>query len=142
MEIQTRIFPNDVLEILSSNGSMKRSELANVLDCSTSTISRKINRLIKDGENIGFNHHGLFIVKSGDIDNINNADLALDWHQRICNSLVMWAKRGGNNKRVAIEARKLLRSNLSIEERKSLKQQLLLTTRVLDAIALDAELIE
>jgi len=140
--MQTLIFPNDVLEILSSNGSMTRGEIANVLDCSTSTISKKISKLIKDGENIGFNHHGLFLVKSEDIDNFNNADLALEWHQRICNSLVMWAKRGGNNKRVAIEARKLLRSNLSIEERKSLKQQLLLTTRVLDAIALDAELIE
>jgi len=138
--MQERILPNDVLEILSANGQTTRGEIARSLDCCTATITKKINRLIKDGENIGFNKQGLFIVNRDDVDSLDDADLVLEWQRRICNSLVMWAKRGGNNKKVAIEARKRLHEELSREERKSLKQQLLLATRVLDAITLDDEL--
>lgn len=140
--MQERVFPNDVLQILSANGQTTRREIAQALDCCTATITRKINQLVKDGENIGFNKEGLFLVNREDIQSVGDADLILEWQNRICNSLVMWAKRGGNNKRVAIEARKRLHAELSKEERKALKQQLLLAARVLDAIALDDELSE
>jgi len=137
-----QVLPSDVLSILESRDQATRAEIAEQLECCPGTVSHKISRLVKDGENIGFNKAGLFLQNKEDITNDNNADLAMQWTNRIFNSLKMWARRGGNHKSVAIAARRRLAKELTKEERKALKGELLLINRVIDATDLDEELQE
>ncbi len=137
-----RILPTDVLAELEKRGQATRAELAESLECSEETISRKVAVLIKDGENIGFDKAGLFVQHKEDASSKDGADRARIWMARIINSLKMWAQRGNNQKAVAIEARKRFASELTREERNRLKGNLLLIGRVVDAVNLDEELQE
>lgn len=139
---EAKVLPTDVLNILEREGQITRTIIARELECSSGTVSRKVRRLIKDGENIGFDKEGLFIQHPEDIKNPANVDRARAWTDRVFNTLIMWAHRGNNQKKVAIEARKRFAGELTYEERKTLKSHLLLIGRVVDAINLDEELQE
>lgn len=135
------ILPNDVLIALEDfGGSAKRADIAQRLECSEGTVSRKVAQLIKSGENIGFDRDGLFIQHPKDVHSMNGYDRAAAWRDRIVVSLIMWSKRGNNHKPVAISARKRFAKELTREERNTLKSQLLLISRVVDAVNLDEEL--
>ena len=64
----------------------------------------------------------------------------MKWVDRITSSLIMWAHRGNNHRPIAIEARKQIASKLTKDERERLKSNLLLITRVVDAVQLDEDL--
>ena len=135
------IYPSEVLTALeNSGGQATRQDVAAALGCSTGTITRKVASLIKSGENIGFDVKGLFIQNVEDVANQEGYDRASAWTQRVVNSLIMWAKRGNNHKPVAIAARKQFAKELTVNERKMLKSNLLLISRVVDAVDLDEEL--
>lgn len=136
------VFPSEVLSTLENEfgGKAKRHQLASRLECSEGTISRKVAQLIKDGENIGFDKDGLFLQAPSDMEDRDASDRAAAWRNRIINSLKMWARRGNNHKPIAIAARKQFSKELTKEERKSLKANLLLIARVVDAVDLDEEL--
>ena len=138
----TKVLPNDVLEVLEGtyDGHATRKQLALSIGCSIGTISRKIAVLIVGGENIGFDRSGVFIQHKEDMTDKKKVDRADAWRGRIIASLVMWAKRGNNHKPIAIEARKQFAKKLTTDERKLLKANLLLITRVVDAVDLDEEL--
>lgn len=141
-EKQKRVSPTDVLTELENQGHATRGEIAAIIGCSEGTVSRKVSRLIKDGEDIGFDKNGLFIQHKGDATTEAGAELARAWINRIVNSLVMWAHRGNNHRPIALEARRRFAQELTQEERKLLKGQLLLIGRVVDAVDLDEELQE
>ncbi len=135
------VYPSDVLEELQKRGgSATRAEIAQGLDCSTGTISRKISMLVKDGENIGFGRRGVFLQTAEEMNDKDNRDRARTWTKRIVASLIQWAYRGNNHKPVAIAARKAFSQELTRDERKSLRESLLLIMRVVDAIDLDEDL--
>lgn len=137
---KAKILPVEILDTLKSNGQMTREQIAEEHDCCPSTIGRKVKELIHDGENIGFNQYGYFLLNKGDIQSQEDAEMAMAWTNRVITVLKGWAKRGNNHKSIAIESRKRLGNELDREERKILKQQLLLINRVVDAIDLDEEL--
>lgn len=137
-----RVSPADVLTELENQGRATRGEIAAALDCSEGTVSRKVAQLIKDGEDIGFDRNGLFIQHKGDGQTQDGAELARAWTNRIVNSMVMWAHRGNSHRPIAVEARRRFAQELTQEERKLLKGQLLLIGRVVDAVDLDEELQE
>ena len=137
-----RVLPADVLAELENQGHATRGEIAAIIGCSEGTVSRKIARLIKDGEDIGFDRKGLFIQHKGDGVTKNGSELARSWINRIVNSLVMWAHRGNNHRPIAIEARRRFAQELTQDERRLLKGQLLLIGRVVDAVDLEDELQE
>ena len=138
MAKNAEILPSDVLVELKARGRTTRRELANALGCSKGTISRKIAVLVMKGENIGFDREGLFIQT--DIDYKEDGFLTRKWVDSITHHLEMWATRGNNHRAVAIEVRKRFAKELSRQERDKLKDQLLLISRVIDAVNLDEEL--
>jgi len=138
--MKPKILPIQVLEILQREEHTTRAIIAEELDCSTATISKKVARLIKDGENIGFDKEGLFIYNKADMAEKGNANHAWIWGKRIVSSLTMWAQRGNNTRTVLIEARRRFSKELTFNERKQLKSNLLMITRVVDAVDLDEEL--
>lgn len=138
--MKQRILPTDVLEVLEKEVHTTRQKIAQKLDCSTATISKKVAKLVEDGENIGFDKYGLFIYQKDDMGDRQNAADARNWGRRIINSLTMWAKRGNNTRPVLVEARRRWGKELSREERGQLKSNLLMITRVVDAVELDEEL--
>ena len=143
MEREEQVLASDVLNELEKRGQATRREIADTLECSEGTVSRKVAELIKDGEGIGFDRTGLFIQHKDDIIGDNSeADRARSWMNRVYNSLKMWAQRGNNHKQIAIEARKRFAKELTRQERESLKNQLLMISRVVDAVNLDEELQE
>ncbi len=138
---QETVYPNDVLVALEeNNGSATRAQLGTMLGISEGTVSRKVAKLIKAGENIGFDKSGLFIQSKSDMHDPEEYDRAKAWTQRVVASLQMWAKRGNNHKPIAIEARKVFAKQLNADERQMLKSNLLLIARVVDAVDLDEEL--
>ena len=137
---KAKVLPIDVLDMLKANGQITRAKIASELNCHPLTVTGKVSRLIKDGENIGFNRKGLFILNKKDVQSQEDAELAMGWNNHVINVIKMWIRRGNNHRSVAIEARKRLGKELTLDERKILKQQLLLITRVVDAIDLDEEL--
>lgn len=138
--MKQKVLPADVLAVLVSEGRATRAEIAEELKCSTATISKKVAKLIEDGENIGFDSDGLFYFANDDMAKKENADDERNWVRRIVNSLQMWATRGNNTRKVAIEARRRWGKELTSDERKFLKSNLLMITRVVDAVELDEEL--
>ncbi len=128
------VYPNDVLTILKRDKKSKRSTIATELDCCVNTISRKVTKLVEDGENIGWDGKGYIYLEA------DNGDGVRAWNHRIFHSLKRWAKQGKNHKPVAIEARKRFGKELTRDERSNLKQELLLITRVIDAVDLDEDL--
>ena len=140
--MKQKILAANVLETLEKTGRATRSEIAIELDCSAATVSKKVAILIKDGENIGFDKYGLFIHNKADMKEKENADHEKIWGKRIINSLIMWACRGNNTKPILIEARRQFGKELTLDERKQLKSNLLMITRVVDAVNLDEELRE
>lgn len=138
--MKERISSSEVLEILEQVGHTTRANIADELSCSSSTISKKIANLIKDGENIGFDKYGLFIYNQNDMENKQNAEDTRVWGNRVVKSLAMWAQRGNNVRPILIQARRKWGKELSKDERKILKSNLLLITRVIDAIDIDEEL--
>ena len=140
MGMEQKVFPSEILAILEREGQATRKEISSEIGCSIETVSRKVATLIKDGENIGFDRSGLFLQNAEDVDNVESVDQMKKWTNRIYNTLMIWAKRGNNQKAVAIEARKRIAGELSKEERAKLKDELLLITRVIDATNLDEEL--
>lgn len=138
--MKEKVSANDVLENLQRTGRATRLEIAKELDCSTATVSKKVATLIKDGENIGFDNSGLFIYNQSDMDERDNAEHEQAWGQRIVASLAQWARRGNNTRSILIAARRRFGKELSQEERKQLRSNLLMITRVVDAVDLDEEL--
>ncbi len=138
--MKEKISANDVLESLKRTGSATRFEIATELKCSTATISKKVARLIKDGENIGFDKSGLFIYNKEDMADRENALHETNWGDRVVSSLLQWARRGNNTRPILIAARRQFGKELTKEDRKSLKASLLMITRVVDAVDLDEEL--
>ena len=135
-----KIFPHEVLEILKEKHHVKRKDIAEILECSTATVSKKINKLVKGGENIGYNNSGVFILNKTDIKDDTNRDLARKWLDHVINVLQMWAHRGNNHKAIALEVRKRFPKELNNKELTEFKGGLLLVTRAVDAILLDKEL--
>lgn len=138
--MKQKVSPSDVLDLLEKYEHITRAQVAEELDCSSATISKKVAKLIKDGENIGFDRQGLFIYNKSDMEVKENAETQLNWNRRIVTSLTGWAQRGNNNRPVLIEARRRFGKELTLDERKQLKSNLLMITRVVDAVNLDEEL--
>ena len=138
--MKEKVLANDVLELLKRTVRATRAEIAKELDCSTVTISKKVAVLIKDGENIGFDNSGLFIYSKADMTEKENAENEQNWSRRIVASLAQWARRGNNTRPILIAARKEFGKELSSDERKQLRSNLLMITRVVDAVDLDEEL--
>lgn len=138
--MKEKILANDVLESLKRTGNATRFEIATELDCSTATISKKVAQLIKDGENIGFNKSGLFIYNKEDMADRDSALHEQNWGNRVVSSLAQWARRGNNTRPILIAARRQFGKELTKDERKLLRANLLMITRVVDAVDLDEEL--
>ena len=138
--MRQRILPADVLQILERDGQTTRAKIAEELKCSSVTVSHKVAKLIKDGENIGFGKDGLFIYGREDMADQTSAEQAWKWGNRIVNSLQMWAQRGNNTRPILLEARRRWGKELTRDERMQLRSNLLLMTRVVDAVNLDEEL--
>jgi DNA-binding MarR family transcriptional regulator len=140
--MKQKVLPIDVLAYLQEHDKATRAQIAGHLNCSPVTISNKVATLIKDGENIGFNNKGLFLYSKEDMKNESFAIHEQDWGRRIVNSLTQWARRGNNTRPILIAARQQFGKELTKEERKHLRANLLMLTRVVDAVDLDEELKE
>ena len=138
--MKEKVLANDVLEYLERERHATRAEIAKALDCSTATISKKVAALIKDGENIGFDKYGLFIYNKSDMTDRDCALNEQNWGNRVVASLAQWARRGNNTRPILIAARRQFGKELTKEERKLLRANLLMITRVVDAVDLDEEL--
>lgn len=132
----------EILNVLERKGHATRADIADELDCSMATVSKKVAILVKNGENIGFNKYGLFVYNREDMENLLNVKDTRVWGNRICRTLAAWAQRGNNIRPILIQARQKWGKELTKDERKLLKSNLLLITRVVDAIDLDEELKE
>ncbi len=137
--MKEKVSANDVLESLKRTGRATRFEIATDLECSTATVSKKVAKLVKDGENIGFDNSGLFIYNKADMVKKENAENEHNWSKRVVASLAQWARRGNNTRPILIEARKHFGKELTTQERKQLKSHLLMITRVVDAVDIDEE---
>jgi len=135
------VYPSDVLNQLNAlGGRATRAQIAAGLDCSTGTVSRKISKLVKDGEDIGFDRKGLFVHTPADMVNKDKRQEARVWTKRVVDTLMQWAYRGNNHKAVAIAARKGFSEELTRDQRRSLRENLLMIGRVVDSVDLDEEL--
>ncbi len=138
--MKEKVLANDVLEYLEQARHATRADIAKALDCSTATISKKVAALVKDGENIGFDKYGLFIYNKEDMTDRECALNEQNWGNRVVSSLLQWARRGNNTRPILIAARRQFGKELTKDERKLLRANLLMITRVVDAVDLDEEL--
>jgi biotin operon repressor len=142
MEMKTHgnqeFFPNDVLEILKK-GPATRQAIADSLECSMHTVYRLVVKLIEDGNDIGFNGSGYFLLVKDDLDK-NDEERGKTWTTKMYGMLIRLVKRAEAHVPVAKQIRSRIGQELTSDERKMFKKELLLLVRVVDAADLDEEL--
>ena len=132
-----KVYPNDVLEVIKHDGPIKKREVARILKCGVSTISKRVRQLLEDREHILFSRNGYEHVGTVDED---NAPLVRQNERWLIGTMKRLAVHGHDMKPLLIQARKVLTSDMTKDERKILKSHLLMIGRLIEAVEVDEEL--
>ena len=128
-----KVYPGQVEDFLKDNHITPVREIAKNFDCTEATIRNRLSELRKGGKHVIPTHKGIILVEK--IENKEDAELVVksgNWQV----SLIL-----GLSKIAKISKRPLLQSNrikgLSTEDRKQLKQNILVLARMIDVIEID-----
>jgi len=128
-----KVEPGQVEDFLKDNHVIPVREIAKNFKCTEATIRNKISKLRDEGKQIIPTHKGIILVEK--IDNKEDAELVVksgNWQVSLLFGLSKIAK---------ISKKPLLQSNrmkgLSTEDRKQLKQNILVLARMIDVIEID-----
>ena len=128
-----KVYPGQVEDFLKDNHITPVREIAKNFDCTEATIRNRLSELRKEGKHVIPTHKGIILVEK--IENKEDAELVVksgNWQV----SLIL-----GLSKIAKISKRPLLQSNrikgLSTEDRKQLKQNILVLARMIDVIEID-----
>jgi len=132
-----KFFPADVLAILKK-GPATREEIADILGCQVRTASRLVGKLVGDGEDIGWNGGGYFLLTE-ELKG-TSVQTAQKWTDTLTSFIIRIGKHAKAHRPIAKKIRARIGDELTGPERQSLKAELLLLGRVIDAVDLDEEL--
>ena len=128
-----KVYPGQVEDFLKDNNVIPVREIAKNFKCTEATIRNKLSQLRDEGKQIIPTHKGIILVEK--IENKEDAELVVrsgKWQV----SLIL-----GLSKIAKISKRPLLQSNriagLSTEDRKQLKQNILVLARMIDVVEID-----
>jgi biotin operon repressor len=127
---------NEILED-QNGGNITVAEIAKRLECTPQTVRTKLRKLRVNGEPILYDKDGLYKMLS--VESREDIYRVEKYHELIVRCLIGLARCGGVTKPLLLEAKKIIREKLSLNERKQLAAHTSAMTRMLDVINTEEE---
>lgn len=136
MKKKSKIYPSQVEDFLKENGVTTIGELAAYFECTPNTIRRKLAILREEGAPVLPTNRGIILANK--VQGEDMAILVLKSAYWLVRTLMSLARIASITKKPLLEARKI--KALSPEDRKQLRQTLLMITHSIDMVEIDEEL--
>lgn len=136
MKKKSRIYPSQVEDFLKENGVTTIGALAAYFECTPTTIRKKLNALRKEGKPVLPSVKGIILAEK--IQDEDMASLVLKSAIWLVRTLMSLARIASITRKPLLQAKKI--KALSTEDRKQLRQTLLMITHSIDMVEIDEEL--
>jgi len=136
MRKNTKIYPSQVEDFLRGKGAITIRSLATYFECRPETIRKKLAILRKEGLPVLPTAEGNILAER--VQDEETAKLVLDSSMWLVRCLMGNARIASIAKKPILQARRI--KALSPEDRKQLRQTLLMITHAIDMVEIDEEL--
>lgn len=135
MKKKVKVYPSQVEDYLKENGVTTIRELAVHFECTPTTIRRKLAVLREDGRPVLPSVKGIILAEK--IQDEDMATLVLKSAYWLVRTLMSLARIASITKKPLLQAKKV--KALSVDDRKQLRQTLLMLTHTIDLVEIEEE---